>query len=425
MSGVAASRLAAKVVVQATVCLVHAGLSPLARRIDRARHLPAPAGTIAIVAPFESGDLSGMAKAVKDFAAMLARRHHVHLVSVRALAAPGWLRRVLGAWLTWGLPVQRQCQPLAAGAPLNQSYDGAQAVVFEAFECALAVYVRRPPAILVVLRDHEVLVRKIEMERQAASGLARVLHTLRLWTCAHVSKTVYAKMDRIVTLTTEDRDAILAWFPSMESRTACVAAPFEPPASPPPNEPTVRQLMMVGNFFHTPNLDALRWFVERCGPHLDPGFTLHLCGLDGPLDAVSLDQSRLRLERHGFVADVAAAVPGAMIAVSPVVSGGGVRIKNLLMASLGKVVVTTTLGNQGIGFVHGEHALVSDDPREIAAYLNRLAETPADAKRLAEAGRAFVTRNFGPDAAYERFAQHALGAPAPASTEHQYSEENR
>ena len=66
--------------------------------------------------------------------------------------------------------------------------------------------------------------------------------------------------------------------------------PFDEPARPPlpPAPPPLRDLVMVANFFHRPNVDALEWFLAECAPALDPGFTLHVCGQDGPLERARL-----------------------------------------------------------------------------------------------------------------------------------------
>ena len=255
------------------------------------------------------------------------------------------------------------------------------------------------------------LLRRLAMERDRSRGLERLSHAIRLAVCWLVSRVVYARVDRIVTLTEEDRLALLAWFPQFGDRTRTIRTPFEASdAALPIDAPPLpaRALIMVANFHHRPNVDAYEWFLRECAPYLDAGFVLHIFGQDAPLDRVSVPTGDLRVERHGFVDDLVAAAPQARIAVAPVVSGGGIRIKNLLLATLGKAVVTTPLGNEGIGFVDGRDAVVCDDGRTMASRINALATSPSELARLGANAAAFVRQRFGPEAILDQFEREVL-----------------
>jgi hypothetical protein len=372
-------RSSIKLAALAGTLLLHLPLWAWARLFRRSPH---PGAGLLVVSPFPPGSESGGARAVLDFVEMLRRRYQPEIFVTQRDGRPSALHARVGRLLLWPLPLAASCRPIAAGDPaLAAALARADTVVFEFFATAVTFYVRRPPAGLVVLRDHEVLVRKLAMERDAARGLDRLAQGLRLAICRLVSGAVYSRMDRIVTLTEEDRRGLLAWFPALADRTVVVPVPFElpPPPTAVPLAPPVRDLLMLGNFFHRPNVDALIWFLRECAPHLPDGFTLHLCGLDRPLDREVLAEDRVRVVRHGFVEDVATAAPRAAIAVAPVVSGGGVRMKNLLLASMGKAVVTTPLGNEGIGFEDGRDAIVAATGAEMAA---RLVALSADAAAI-------------------------------------------
>lgn len=406
-------KLAGLIVVVALSALLGRVSSALRRRSTPPP--PSPASRLLVLAPFQTGEQSGMAKAVKDFVAGLSERRDVRFVAVNQLPEPSMWRQRAGAMFTWPFPFQRQCRMLAVGHPaLDDHVSRADVVVFEAFETALCLFLRRPPASWVILRDHEVLLRKIEIERRRTGGVERLVHNVRLLAARAICGAVYAKMDRIVTLTDEDRDAIHASFPHLARRVSTIPVPFEPPSSSGSADGTLSayDLLMVGNFFHAPNVDALLWFLAECSPHLSPGFTLHLCGIDRPLDNIDLNGHGVRIRRHGFVHDVSSTVPHAAVAVAPVISGGGVRMKNLLLASIGRVIVTTSLGNEGIGFVHGRDALIADDGLTMARHLNWLVEAPGEVQRLAASARKVVRSRFDARAVAARFDAEVLASLA-------------
>jgi glycosyltransferase involved in cell wall biosynthesis len=392
-------RTLVKIVALGATLLVHLPLA--AWSILAGRGSPRPGRDLLVVSPFAPGQESGGARAVQDFLDMLRRRYQPVVFVTQRDSRPWRVHAILGRLLLWPLPVPTSCQPIAAGDPaLAAALGSAESVVFEFFATAVAFYLRRPPTGRAILRDHEVLVRKLAMERDRSRGLERLSHSLRLSICYLVSSGVYRRMDRIVTLTEEDRAGLLAWFPSVAGKTVVVPVPFDTPATNPiaPIATPVRDLLMLGNFFHRPNVDALLWFLGECAPHLPPGFTLHVCGLDRPLDAVRIPQDHVRVVRHGFVDDVLAEVPSASIAVAPVISGGGVRMKNLLLASMGKAIVTTPLGNEGIGFEDGRDAIVAATGAEMAARLVALADDASALRQLGTSARAFVAGHFSPEA---------------------------
>ena len=367
-------------------------------------------GGAVVVVPFEPGEKSGGARAIKDFLDLLNKRVVPEVVCVDQRIPSQSVRARVARVLVWPLPLPHQCRHLLLGDPDMQSkLDRADVVIFEFISTALVLYGWRRPAAFVVIRDHEVLTRRIAMDLRAASGIRALVDLLRLIVCYLVSVAVYLRADRIIALTEQDRDWIVKHFPWVARRTVYIPVPFRHEAREPPEglpKVPTRELLMVANFFHSPNVDAVRWFVRECAPHLESGFRLHLCGLDRPLDALNLSGSPIEVVRHGFIDDLQTVVPGAAIAVAPVVSGGGVRVKNLMLASQGKVVVTTPLGNEGIGFVDGRDAIISATGAEMARRINEVSSSAVEIVRFGRAARAFVELRFSPEAVLVELERH-------------------
>ncbi len=414
-------RAAIKLPALAGVLLLHLALAVVVRGRRGARAVAARTDRgVVVVSPIEPGETSGGARATQDLMALLRRRYRITLELVPPLRTVAAWRRWLGTALFWPLPLAAQCRPLVAGSPaVDRAAGGADVVMLESFDVATRYYLTRPPAGRVVLREYQVLLRRLAIERDRARGLERWAHALRLGACWLVSRIVYRRVDWIVTLTDEDRQALVAWFPWLAERTRTIRAAFEAPEAvapaAAPHSPS-RALIMVANFFHRPNVDAYEWFLRECAPRLEAGFVLHIFGQDAPLDRVAVSSAGLRIERHGFVDDSVAAAPDAHIAVAPVVSGGGLRIKNLLLASLGKTVVTTPLGNEGIEFVDGRDAVVCADGPTMAARINALAAAPAELARLGANASAFVRQRFGPDVILDDLEREVLAFPASSPT---------
>jgi hypothetical protein len=215
---------------------------------------------------------------------------------------------------------------------------------------------------------------------------------------------LYLQAYRIVALTEQDADWLRRWFPHIAAKVVSIPISFRADAPPAMSPPALRgHALYAANFYHKPNVDGLVWFLAECAPKIESEVTLHLIGIDDPVRSVSLPDSRIRVVRHGHVDDLGTVCSNISIALAPIVSGGGIRVKNLLFASLGKAIVTTSLANEGIGFEDGKDALVCDSPDAFARGIDRLVADPVLAGLLGRNARSLVEAKFSQNAIRIRY----------------------
>ena len=108
----------------------------------------------------------------------------------------------------------------------------------------------------------------------------------------------------------------------------------------------------------------------------------------------------------GYVPDIREWFYKASVFVVPLLVGGGTRFKVVEAMAAGRPVVSTTLGAEGIGAVHGEQLILADTPNDFAREVVDLLRDPARADELARAGRRFVEEHF----AWEVIGEHMEAA---------------
>ena len=370
-----------------------------------------------VVVPYAPGEKSGGARAIQGLLRALEGGYRVETIPLYAMEGePGRARRSLADWITHALPMPVHCRPFAvSGRAVRQRITDGRPLVIEFMSGAMFLLLGSRPGNRIVLREHEPLCRRLWSERGTLRGGERILRPLQAALAWLAMAAVYGKVDRIVALTPEDAAFIRRAFPFVARQVTDIPVSMEVPdaASSAVEKPARREVLMLGNFYHRPNVDGLAWWLREVAPRLEEGWTLHLCGMDAPLDGEALPAAPVRVVRHGFVADVDAAFAHVRVAVAPVVTGGGVRMKNLELAARGKAIVTTARGNEGIGFVPGVEAEVADDPRTMADALCRLDADPAAARAMGERARARVRAGFGDGAVLARF-REVLGEVASA-----------
>lgn len=171
-------------------------------------------------------------------------------------------------------------------------------------------------------------------------------------------------------------------------------------------------LSFIGSLDWMPNLEGLRWFLDAVWqPLLAPRFpelTLHIAGRNTP-DWLQ----RLRLERvtvHGEVDSAPDFINRHSVMVVPLLSGSGMRAKILEGMALGKTVLSTRVGMEGIAARHKKEALLADTPEEFAEMIAWCYEQAPALAQLGQRARDFCAEHYDNLAAARRLveAYHSL-----------------
>lgn len=153
-----------------------------------------------------------------------------------------------------------------------------------------------------------------------------------------------------------------------------------------------RTLLFVGSFGYRPNLDGVLWFVREVWPRVRASagneLRLRLVGRDPPDTIRALHSAATGVDVVGPVDEVAAAYAEATLAIAPLHTGSGTRIKIIEAAAYGVPVVTTRLAARGLAFVQDDSAWLADEPEAFAtAVLVALADPAGRRSRAGLAGQ--------------------------------------
>jgi glycosyltransferase involved in cell wall biosynthesis len=183
-----------------------------------------------------------------------------------------------------------------------------------------------------------------------------------------------------------------------------------PPASfrPPPGR---GRILFLGNLGYGPNVDAARWLVEQVLPRLDDRWSVELVGPAHP-DVEKLAGGRVSVP--GRVVDVAEAYARADVAVAPLRTASGTRIKVLEAMAHRRPVVTTTAGAAGIEGVPGRDFLLADRPEAFARQIAALGETEVS-ERLVAAAADLVARLYDATSIIESAGRLLQGVTRPGA----------
>ena len=137
------------------------------------------------------------------------------------------------------------------------------------------------------------------------------------------------------------------------------------------------KILFFTNYDWAPNRDSLSFYLSEVFPKISrsvPGVETIIAGKGTEKIASSTIPDSLKV--LGFVDDLRELRKMSSIAVVPLRIGSGIRIKILQLMALGFAVVSTHLGAEGIDLINGKHAILCDDPADIASAIVRLLDSP-------------------------------------------------
>lgn len=155
------------------------------------------------------------------------------------------------------------------------------------------------------------------------------------------------------------------------------------------------ELIFVGGFDHTPNVDAALWLVRDIMPLVwrrRPDARVMIVGNQPPAEVRALAEARV--EVTGFVPELAPYYDRARISISPLRYGAGVKGKIVGALQAGVPVITTGCGNEGIQLEDGIEALIADTAPGLADAVLRLLDDAPLCRSMVLAGAEVVRTRF-------------------------------
>jgi glycosyltransferase involved in cell wall biosynthesis len=202
-----------------------------------------------------------------------------------------------------------------------------------------------------------------------------------------------ARAQLTIAVSEPDREALACLAPRARVRavpTGVDTSYFRPRQA--PERPAA--LVFTGAMDWYPNEDGILDFIDGTLPLIRreiPDVTLTVVGRNAtPRLRRRAAQRGIRVT--GTVEDVRPYVAEAAVYVVPLRIGGGTRLKILEALAMGKAIVSTGVGAEGLPLVDGEHFLAADSRAAMARGVVSLLRNPARRAALGAAGRTLVER---------------------------------
>ncbi len=254
--------------------------------------------------------------------------------------------------------------------------------------------IRRFSKAAIVLRTHniEFLIWK-RLSAAAKNPLRKWYLNLLSERLRHYEQWALNKVDAIAAMTPEDE----AMLRQMSAEVPILVAPVgintsEYPVFPDPDPSLV---FHIGAMDWLPNQESIDWFLNEIWPRVVakvPTAKLALAGKKMP--EAFKNSANEQISVFDFVPDGKTFIGKGGIMIVPLRSGSGMRVKIVEGMAMGKAIVTTSIGAEGIPGKDGSEFLLADSAEAFADRVVLLLQNPELQQKLGKNARSFAMLHF-------------------------------
>jgi len=261
---------------------------------------------------------------------------------------------------------------------------------------ALAQFLDQSWSIPTVLTHHNIESQLMERRAGAESGLLARLYLRRETQKLLVYESeVSGTFDVNVFVSQTDETALMGRVSGL--RTAIVPNGVDVEYFTPNQGKDLPALIYTGGMNMFANRDAVLFFLTEIWPLIRkqvPEVRFFAVGQDPPKELLELAAHDPQVIVTGYVNDVRPLVWDASVYVVPLRVGGGTRLKVLDAMAMGKAMVSTSIGCEGLDVQPDEHLLVADSPEEFADKTVKLLRDQSRRSTLGRSARELVERHY-------------------------------
>ena len=254
------------------------------------------------------------------------------------------------------------------------------------------------------IREHSkamIVMRAHNVEHKIWERIAKETRSpFKRWYINHLAKTL--KEYELTALETVDGVAAITRKDAAFFRKYCSKPIIDIPYGVYPEEFTPKseiegrpKFYHIGSMNWMPNEEGIRWFIDEVLPKTVekvPTFVYHLAGRNMPEWLTQLNNPNVDV--IGEVPDAKAFVAENDVAIVPLLAGSGIRIKIIESMAMGKTVITTRVGAEGILYKEDENIIIAENKAKMVEAIRSINANPEIAVRIGQAARKLVEETY-------------------------------
>ena len=262
-----------------------------------------------------------------------------------------------------------------------------------------------------ILSEHNVESVIIKRYAKVEKNIFRKAYALLEWLkMRHYEHKVWPSFDRCIVVSESDRAEMHSRIKNLDIEVVANGVDTEY-FSPRNAKEKPLSLVYMGQMDWHPNVDAMIYFLTEIYPIVKkrlPDASLSIIGSNPPEKIKELAKSEPSVKLTGLVDDTRPHIAQGEIFIVPLRIGGGTRLKILEAMAMGRPIVSTAIGCEGLDAINRRHIMIADSPNDFAEKVTELANNPALRLELGKNGRKLVEDRYSWNKVVERL--YRIGA---------------
>lgn len=154
-------------------------------------------------------------------------------------------------------------------------------------------------------------------------------------------------------------------------------------------------LFHLGALNWYPNIEAVKWLLGDIYQQLilkRSDFKLYIAGKHTPESYFQYNNSNIVVV--GEVENASDFMNSKSIMIVPLKSGSGMRLKIIEGMSVGKAIISTSIGAEGLNYTHKENIIIADTTEEFVEAIEFLLDNPSTVKSIGDAARGLIYSQY-------------------------------
>jgi len=154
-------------------------------------------------------------------------------------------------------------------------------------------------------------------------------------------------------------------------------------------------LFHLGSMDWMPNKEGVNWFLENVWPSIheqQPNLKLYLAGRNMNDEMLAMDRPNVVV--LGEVDDATKFMNSKSVMLVPLLSAGGMRVKIIEGMALGKAIISTKIGAEGVDYTNMEHILIANNADEFAFMINKVVNDHGLVNTIGQNARRLIEADY-------------------------------
>lgn len=206
---------------------------------------------------------------------------------------------------------------------------------------------------------------------------------------------IYKKLDGIIAITEKDQHYFQEHFPTKHVITVPFLLDLKQYKVLDQENKHILNFFHLGSMDWQPNIEGIKWFIQETWlPHFTENKNIMFITAGKNMPKSILEFNKGNIEVVGYVKNAKKFMSSNHVMIVPLKAGSGLRVKILEGMALGKCVISTSIGAEGINYTDNQNILIANSTNDFITHINAILANPNLISEIGKNARILMEQQY-------------------------------